>query len=130
MNNLLTIEEFEQQLNESFKEFNGPKSLMENMKKLKKDLLKAYQNQQIFDLLIKKNKWLHSTLQGQFGYLQVGAITNEDKLAYLVNCKNKDYQQQNELIKVSDCNNQAILTLVGKLAYEELYREQKLMYKK
>lgn len=128
--NLLTIEEFEQQLNESFKEFNGPKSLMENMKRLKKDLLKAYQNQQIFDLLIKKNQWLNSTLQGQLGYVLVGAVTNEDKLSYLVNCKNKDYQQKYELVKVSDCNHQVVLTLVGKIAYEELYREQKLKYKK
>lgn len=127
---LLTIKEFEEQLNESFKEFNGPKSLIENMKRLKKDLLKAYQNQQIFDLLIKKNQWLHSTLQGQLGYALVGAVTNEDKLSYLVNCKNKDYQQQHNLVKVSDCNHQVVLTLVGKLAYEELYREQKVKYKK
>lgn len=127
---LLTIKEFEEQLNESFKEFNGPKSLIENMKRLKKDLLKAYQNQQIFDLLIKKNQWLHSTLQGQLGYALVGAVTNEDKLSYLVNCKNKDYQQQHNLVKVGDCNHQVVLTLVGKLAYEELYREQKVKYKK
>ncbi|MEG1141378.1 MAG: hypothetical protein RSE41_02830 [Clostridia bacterium] len=121
----METKEFIDKIENLYKSVNG-KGIKGKAKTLKDRLIKMYLDENYYLKILEKDKWLYETLNGELGYALAVAVKAEDKLEYLVRCKDEDYRQKHNLMNAEECDNKVALTLVGENVFMNAIQQYKM----